>query len=222
MKGLDTRLAFNTPLHVRHIENLANMSKQGLFVYKGRGNLADATFVSGECAMTTGSSALYGGIKRNAKFAAGISTLPFYPDVPGAPQNTVIGGASLWAMSGKKTDEYKAVAAFYKYLSDPAVQAKSHQETGYLPITTASFGMTEKSGFYKQNPGTDVSVTQMIRKTTDKSRGIRLGNFVQIRTIIDEELEQVWSGKKTAKEGLEAAKKRGDEQLERFQKDNKG
>ena len=36
--GLDARLAFNTPLHVRHIENLANMAKQGLFVYKGRGN----------------------------------------------------------------------------------------------------------------------------------------------------------------------------------------
>mgnify|MGYP000101910966 CR=1 FL=1 len=30
--GLDTRLAFNSPLHVRHIENLANMAKSGLFV----------------------------------------------------------------------------------------------------------------------------------------------------------------------------------------------
>ena len=109
--GLDTRLAFNTPLHVRHIENLANMAKQGLFVYKGRDNTADATFVSGECAMTTGSSALYGSVKRNAKFAGGISTLPYYPDVPGAPQNTVIGGASLWVMSGKKPAEYKGVAA---------------------------------------------------------------------------------------------------------------
>ena len=77
--GLDTRLNITTPLHVRHIENLANMSKQGLFVYKGRGNAADATFVSGECAITTGSSALYGSIKRNAKFAAGISTLPYTP-----------------------------------------------------------------------------------------------------------------------------------------------
>jgi sn-glycerol 3-phosphate transport system substrate-binding protein len=172
--------------------------------------------------MSTGSSALYGAVKRNAKFAGGIGALPYYPDVAGAPQNTVIGGASLWAMSGKKTDEYKAIAAFYKYLSDPAVQAKSHQETGYLPITTAAFGITEKSGFYKQNPGTDVSVTQMIRKTTDKSRGIRLGNFVQIRTIIDEELEQVWSGKKTAKDGLDSIKQRGDVELEKFQKANKG
>ena len=207
MRGNDARLSFNTPLHVRHIENLANMSKQGLFVYKGRGNAADATFYSGECAMVTGSSALYGNIKRNAKFASGISTLPYYPDVPGAPQNTVIGGASLWVMSGRKPEEYKGVAAFFNYLSQPEVAAKSHQRTGYLPVTIPSFELTDKSGFYKQNPGTDVSVTQMIRKTTDKSRGIRLGNFVQIRTIVDEELEQIWNGKKTAKEGLDSAVK---------------
>jgi sn-glycerol 3-phosphate transport system substrate-binding protein len=220
--GTATRLNITTPLHVRHIENLANMAQQGLFVYKGRNNSADATFVSGECAMTTGSSALYGAVKRNAKFQGGISTLPFYPDVPGAPQNTVIGGASLWAMAGKKPEEVKGVGQFFRYLSDPEVQARSHQETGYIPITTAAFTITEKSGFYKQNPGTDVSVTQMIRKTTDKSRGIRLGNFVQIRTIIDEEMEQVWSGKKTARQGLEDAKKRGDVELEKFEKANKG
>ncbi len=221
MRGIDARLNFNTPLHVRHIENLANMAKTGLFVYKGRGNTADATFVSGECAMATGSSALYGNIKRNSKFASGIGTLPYYPDVAGAPQNTVIGGASLWVMSGKKADEYKGVAQFFAHLSKPAEAAKSHQRTGYLPVTLESFKLTDTSGFYKQNPGTDVSVTQMIRKTTDKSRGIRLGNFVQIRTINDEELEQVWAGKKSAKEALDTAVKRGNEQLERFQKANK-
>ena len=222
MRGIDARLNFNGPLHVRHIENLGNMAKQGLFVYKGRGNAADATFVSGECAMTTGSSALYGNIKRNSKFASGIAALPYYPDVTGAPQNTVIGGASLWVMSGKKDGDYKGVARFFAHLSKAEEAAKSHQRTGYLPLTKASYELTEKSGFYKQNPGTDVSVEQMIRKTTDKSRGIRLGNFVQIRTIIDEELEQVWSGKKSAKEALDAAVKRGNEQLERFQKANQG
>lgn len=220
--GLDTRLAIDTPLHLRHIENLANMAKQGLFVYKGRGNAADATFVSGECAMATGSSALYGNVTRNGKFAYGIGTLPYYPDVAGAPQNTVIGGASLWVMAGKKADEYKGAALFFAHLSKPEIAAASHQRTGYLPVTKASFELTDKSGFYKKNPGTDVSVTQMIRKTTDKSRGVRLGNFVQIRTIIDEEFEGVWSGKKAPKEALEAITKRGNEQLERFQKANKG
>ena len=220
--GMDTRLAVETPLHVRHIENLANMSKQGLFVYKGRANTPDATFPSGECAMYTGSSALYGSVKKNAKFAYGIAPLPYYPDVTGAPQNTVIGGASLWVMAGKKPAEYKGVAAFFSFLSSPEVQAKSHQRTGYLPITKAAFELTDKSGFYKQNPGTDVAVTQMIRKTTDKSRGIRLGNMVQIRTVIDEEMELVWSGKKAPQEALRSVVQRGNELLERFQKANKG
>ncbi|MFO1192364.1 MAG: sn-glycerol-3-phosphate ABC transporter substrate-binding protein UgpB [Rhodoferax sp.] len=218
--GLDARLNITTPLHVRHIENLANMAAQGLFIYKGRGS-TEGSFLSGECAMVTGSSAAYGVLKRGAKFAWAISPLPYYPDVPGAPQNTVIGGASLWVSAGRKAEDYKGVAQFLSYLSRPEVAAKSHQRTGYLPVTLAAFEATDKSGFYKENPGTDVSVTQMIRKTTDKSRGIRLGNFVQIRAVIDEELEQVWAGKKSAADGLAAARRRGDELLERFQKANK-
>jgi len=219
--GLDARLVFNSPLHVRHIENLANMAKQGLFVYKGRGNTADATFVSGECAMETGSSGLYANIKKSAKFSAGIAPLPYYPDVPGAPQNTIIGGASLWVMAGKKPQEYKGVAAFLQYLARPEVAAESHKRTGYLPVTKAAYELTEKSGFYQANPGTDVAVTQMIRKTTDKSRGVRLGNLPQIRTIVDEEMEQVWAGRKTPKQGLDEAVRRGNELLERFQKSAK-
>ena len=219
--GPGARLAFNSPLHLRHFENLANMSKQGLFVYKGRASVAVPSFVSGECAMFTGSSGSYADVAKGAKFAYGLSALPYYPDVAGAPQNTAIGGASLWVMSGKKPAEYKGVAEFFKYLSNPEVQSASHKRTGYLPITMAAYQLTEKSGFYKEKPGTDVAVTQMIRKTTDKSRGIRLGNFVQIRTILDEETEAIWSGKKEPKEALEAAMKRGNEQLERFEKASK-
>jgi sn-glycerol 3-phosphate transport system substrate-binding protein len=219
--GPSARLVFNSPLHVRHIENLSNMAKQGLFHYRGRGNKADASFYSGECAMATASSSTYASIKKNAKFEFGIAPLPYYPDVPGAPQNTVIGGASLWVMSGKKPAEYKGVAAFFNYLTNPEIQAKSHQRTGYLPITLAAFALSEKSGFYKENPGTDTAVNQMIRKTTDKSRGIRLGNMLQVRAIVNEELEQVWAGKKTPKDALDEAVKRGNEQLERFEKANK-
>ena len=221
LDGPEARLVANSPLHVRHIENLANMAKTGLFIYKGRNNTAEGSFVSGECAMITTSSGFYGNVAKNAKFKYAVAPLPYYPDVPGAPQNTVIGGASLWVMAGKKPEEYKAVAAFFEYLSNPEVQSASHKRTGYLPVTLASYKLTESSGFYKENPGTDVAVNQMIRKVTDKSRGIRLGNFLQIRTIVDEELEQVWGGKKSAKDALDAAVKRGNEQLERFQAANK-
>ena len=219
--GLDARMVANSPLHVRHIENLANMNKQGLFVYKGRANVPEATFISGECAMITTSSGFYGNVAKNAKFAYALATLPHYPDVPGAPQNTVIGGASLWVLAGKKPAEYKGVAEFFDYLSNAEVQSASHKRTGYLPITMAAFKLTEQSGFYQKNPGTDTAVNQMIRKTTDKSRGIRLGNYVQIRAVEDEELEQVWAGKKSAKEALDSVVSRGNDLLAKFEKANK-
>jgi sn-glycerol 3-phosphate transport system substrate-binding protein len=171
--------------------------------------------------MMTSSSAAYANVKRNAKFDWGIATLPYYPDAPGAPQNTIIGGASLWVMNGKKPDEYKGVAQFFTFLSQPEIQAQWHQETGYLPITMAAYELTKKSGFYDKNPGTNVSVEQMIVKTTKNSRGVRLGNFVQVRDAIQEELEAALAGKKTAKQAVEESQKRGNELIERFNKANK-
>ncbi|TXJ15663.1 MAG: sn-glycerol-3-phosphate ABC transporter substrate-binding protein UgpB [Alicycliphilus sp.] len=219
--GYKARMKINSPLHVRHIDNLAQAAKAGEYVYKGRRSDAQASFTAGECAMIQTSSGYYGDVAKNAKFNYGLAPMPYYPDVKGAPQNTVIGGASLWVMSGKKAPEYKGVAKFFEFLSQTKVQAASHQRTGYLPITMAAFELTDKSGFYQKNPGTDVAVNQMIRKVTDNSRGIRLGNYVQIRTIEDEELEQVWSGKKTAKEALDAIVSRGNELLARFEKSYK-
>jgi len=216
--SINPKLLFNGPVQTRHIGNMQDWVKKGYFIYAGRKNEPEAKFYSGECAMITTSSAFYGTAKQNAKFEIGISPLPYYADVPGAPQNTIIGGASLWVMGGKSKDEYKAVARFLTFLSKPEIQAEWHQTTGYLPITMAAYELTKKSGYYDKNPGTDVAVQQMIVKTTDKSRGIRLGNFVQIRDIIDEELESVWNGKKSAKEALDEAVKRGNEQIDKFAK----
>ena len=216
--GTDTRLVFNSPLHVKHISNLQDMVKKGYFSYGGRKAESGAKFFNGECAMFTGSSATLANVRKNAKFAFGVSQLPYYPDVPGAPQNTIIGGASLWVMAGRKPEEYKGVAKFFTFLSRPEIQADWHQATGYLPVTMAAYELTRKSGFYEKNPGADVSVQQMVVKTTDKSRGVRLGNMVQVRTVVDEELEAVWAGKKEPKEALDTAVKRGNELLERFQR----
>ena len=216
--GIDARLVFNSPLHIKHIENLQKMVQAGEFSYGGRKGESQAKFYAGECAIVMGSSSALAAIRQNSKFSFGVAPLPYYPDVKGAPQNTIIGGASLWVMNGRPAPEYKGVAKFFTFLSQPEIQADWHQGTGYLPITMAAYELTKKSGFYEKNPGADVSVVQMVVKTTTKSRGVRLGNLPQIRTIVDEELEAVWAGKKTAKEGLDTAVARGNEQLERFQK----
>ncbi|MCR4268802.1 sn-glycerol-3-phosphate ABC transporter substrate-binding protein UgpB [Nitratireductor sp. ZSWI3] len=216
--GTDTELVFNGDLQVKHISKLGEWAKNGLFSYSGRRNEGGARFRSGECALFTESSAGYAGVKAEADFPFTVTNLPYWPDQEGAPFNTIIGGASLWVMSGHEADEYAGVAKFLTYMSSAEVQAQWHQDTGYLPITTAAYELTKEQGFYDENPGTDVAILQMTGKApTDNSKGIRLGNFDQIRTVIDEELEAVWQGQKDAKAALDEAAKRGNELLRRFE-----
>jgi sn-glycerol 3-phosphate transport system substrate-binding protein len=222
MGGVDTRFTINSPLHVRHISMLSDMSKKGLFSYAGRTNQGDAKFSSGECAMFSGSAGAQAGIKKAAKFDWSINFIPYHDDVKGAPQNSIIGGASVWVMGGKKPDEYKGVAKFMAFLSKPDIQMEWHTKTGYVPITQASYDLTRKSGFYDKNPGADMPVKQLTNKApTANSKGLRFGNFVQGRTVIEEELENAFAGKKSAKQALDDAVKRGNEILRQFEAANK-
>ena len=220
--GLDTEFVFNSPVHVKHIQQLADWQKEKVFIYGGRRNLGNAKFSSGEVAMYTESSAGYAGFKKTCKFDFGTSMLPYWPDAPGAPQNTIIGGASLWVMTGHSPDEYRGVATFFTYLSSPAVQADWHQFTGYLPITTDAYYLTKGQGVYEKKPGMETALKQMtLNKPTENSKGLRFGNFVQERSVIYSELEAIFAGKKTAQQGLDSAVKAGNKLLRKFEKANK-
>ncbi len=217
--GFDTKLEINNPTVARHVSNLVEAQKDKSFDYGGRTTEPTAKFISGDCGMLQDSSASYGAIKSGAKFEFGVTQLPYYPDVKGAPQNSIIGGASLWVIGGKKADEYKGVAKFFSYLSTTPVQEKWHEATGYLPITKAAYEATKASGYYDKNPGTEVAILQMTGKPpTENSRGLRFGNMVQIRDIIAEDLEGALSGKTTAQAALDDAVNRGNALLRQFQK----
>ena len=216
--GTDTELAFNGAAQVAHISAMGDWARDGKFIYAGRRNEGGANFRAGECALFTESSAGYAGIKAEAEFDFEVRPLPYWESVTDEPQNTIIGGASLWVMEGQTEEEYKGVAAFLNFLSSPEIQAKWHQDTGYLPITEAAADLTREQGFYDENPGTDIAVTQMTAKQpTANSKGLRLGSFDQIRGIIDEELEAVWSGDKDAQAALDSAVERGNALLRRFE-----
>jgi len=222
MGGFDTVFEFNSPLHVRHVQMLADMAKQGLFTYAGRTSQGDAKFSGGECAMFTGSASAIGGIKKAGKVDWSVNFLPYHDDVKGAPQNSIIGGASLWVMAGKPKGDYKGVAKFLAFLSLPETQVEWHTGTGYVPITLAAYEQTRKSGFYDQNPGFDMAIKQLtLHNPTANSKGLRFGNFVEIRDIIKEELEAAFSGKKTAKAALDDAVARGNDSLRKFEAANK-
>ena len=220
--GLDTEFTFNNKAVKTILGDIAASQKDKLFVYGGRRGDSLPLFTNGKCAMWLNSSAYYGGIKKQAKFKFGQTMLPLDTRVAKAPQNSIIGGATLWVLKGKPKGDYKGVALFLKYLSSPKVQAWWHQETGYVPITTPAYELSKKQGFYEKNPGTDTAIKQLsLNPPTPNSRGLRFGNFVQVRDIINEEMEAIWSGKKDASRAMDDAVARGNVLLRKFEAANK-
>ncbi|WP_342713379.1 sn-glycerol-3-phosphate ABC transporter substrate-binding protein UgpB [Bradyrhizobium sp. B124] len=219
--GLDAQLIFNNPLVVRHIAQLAQWQADKTFDYSGRGQTAEPRFQKGECGIFIGSSGTRADIKANSKFEVGYGMMPYEPDVQGAPQNSIIGGATLWVLRDRPRAEYAGVAKFFAYLSRPEVQAAWHQNTGYLPITRAAFDLSRTQGFYARNPGASISIEEVtLKPPTDNSKGIRLGSFVLIRDVIEEELEQVFAGKRSAQAAMDNAVERGNRLLRQFERAN--
>jgi sn-glycerol 3-phosphate transport system substrate-binding protein len=219
--GLDTRFTFNNAGVKNMVARIAGWGQDKLFQYGGRRGDSLPLFINEKCAMWLNSSAYYGGIKKQAQFEFGQAMLPYDPELIDSPQNSIIGGATLWTLKGRDKQDYKGVAMFMNYLASPEVQAWWHQETGYVPITKAAWELSKKQGFYKENPGTDTAIQQLNLNTpTPNSRGVRFGNFVQIRDIINDELEAVWNGSKTAAAAMDDAVEKSNRLLERFEKAN--
>ena len=219
LDGFDTVLQFNGPVQVKHLENLVELQKDKTYDYAGRTNTGEGRFTSGECPIYLSSSSLFANIKAQAKFNFTAAPMPYYPDVQGAPQNSIIGGASLWIMGGKKPEEYKGVAKFFAFLSDTDRQVEVHKASGYLPITKAAYAKTKESGYYKDAPYLETPLLELTNKEpTENSRGLRLGNMVQMRDIWAEEIEAALSGQKSAQAALDAAVERGNQMLRQFER----
>ncbi|MBL6454348.1 sn-glycerol-3-phosphate ABC transporter substrate-binding protein UgpB [Belnapia sp. T6] len=227
--GLGASMQVNNPLMVRHMNNLIAWQRDGLFKYGGRDNAADSLLPAGEVSITMGSSSLRARLLREARFAWGTAMLPYYGDVAGAPRNSIIGGASFWALNrgpqgGRSAAEWKGVAEFYRYLSQPEIDAKWHMDTGYVPVRRASYQVAKSQGFYEKNPGTEVAIEQLLRggETTPNTRGIRLGGYVEIRNIIQEEMEKSFQGQQNGQQAMEAVTQRANTVLRNFERQNRG
>ena len=218
-EGLDAELVFNSRAHVKHIERLLEMSKDGSFKYAGRDAAPDPLIVSGEAAISFGSSSSRGNLVKSAKFDWAEAYLPYDPEIIQTPKNSIIGGASLWTMTApeRTAAEYKAVAAFLKYIGKPDVDATWARNTGYVPVTFAGYELLKQQEFFAKNVGADIPVEQLTRGTvTPNTKGLRLGRLPEIRNIIQEELEKALQGGQSAQQTLDVAVLRGNKVLKEF------
>jgi sn-glycerol 3-phosphate transport system substrate-binding protein len=213
--GLATHLKINGSLGERLMDLISRWQNEGTFTYSGRLAKGDQPIINGEAAIGIASTALVGTLTKSAKFEWGTG---FLPRLSGYPQgNSIIGGASLFVMKGHKPEEYKGVAKFLEFLGQTPQQAWWHAETGYLPISNSALKALQATDHFKKNPNLWTAFAQITSgKMTPNTQGVRLGNLIAIRDVIEGEMENILAGKKTSKQGLDEAVKKSDEILKEF------
>lgn len=219
-EGLDTVLLINNDKVVNHIARLKSWMADNRFYYGGQKYSGpQAEFVAQNAGLYIDSISAIAKIQKSVKdFQWDVAPLPVEAWMPN-PQNSIIGGASLWVFTGLPKQDYKGVAAFLNHLAGTESQVLWHKETGYFPITLGAYEQLKKDGYYNESPYQEVGIKQLTRRNpTKNSRGLRLGYFIQIRNIINEELELVWNDSKTPKQAMDSAVERSNVKLREFEK----
>ena len=204
--GGPDRFFFNNLIQIKHVALLASWQKSRYFHYFGPGREGDAKFLSGECAMLTGESALHAELK-NAPFPVGVAALPYYEDVFGVqPANVLPNGSALWALPGKKKDDYKVIARFVAFLLRPQVQREWVRATGFLPMTAGALDELAAAGV---SPTVVAAARKRLSMTKQGDARMHSGaSRSRVRELLDEEIEFVWKNTKPAKEALDTAMRR--------------
>lgn len=206
-----TEFSFNGMVYVKHLALLASWYKSRYFHYFGRGKEADEKFLRADCSMLTGASSLYARMREGASFKVGVADLPYYDDVRNAaPGRLLPDGAALWVLAGRKAADYKLVARFLAFLIRPEIQREWVAATGFLPMMPAAAG--------GRGSGTPQALRDAVDRLAEKrfltaARLKVLPGFERVRSILYEELEDVWANRKPAKEALDNAVTRGNAAL---------
>ena len=215
----DTTINVTDPNHVMMFEKLKAWKDEGYFAYYGASwNDNQKPFEDGKVALWIGSSGSFGGLQKTATMPFSATFLPYWKSVTPEAVHTFIGGASLFAMSGKSEAENKCTASFFHFLTSPEIQYFWHKNTGYVPVTKAAYELAKKDGYYEQQPVAEVGIKQLSLPGGDWDKGYRLGFYPQIRQVMEREYNRIFSGETTPKAAMETIKSEGDALLARFSK----
>ncbi|MEO0822060.1 MAG: extracellular solute-binding protein [Pseudomonadota bacterium] len=214
-----TEILVNNDAIKTHFTKLKEWLDAGYFGWYGTGwGDNQAPFENQQVAMWLGSSASFGGLSKSAEFPFSATFLPYWEAVTTEPTQTFIGGAALFALSGNADDENAAVAKFFEYLASPEVQYLWHRETGYVPITSASYELAKTDGHYDRVPAAEIGIQQLNLPAGEWTKGYRMGFYVQIRDVMNREYGKIFTGDATVDEAFQTIEDEGNKLLERFSK----
>lgn len=208
MDGDNAKLVINRQFFIDHLNKLASWHQMGLFSLE-TGKKAEEAFAKGEVIFLTQGPNRLAQLEKlvNGQFEIGVGYLPYWGEKVKAPQNTVAGSASFFALAGHADKDYVWVQQFFEYLASPEIQAKWHQDTCYLPVIKGAMALTKKQNFYEKSLKGRVAKIALDsvgrHKPKEYSRGILLPQFIKVREMMVQEMKQAITGRKTGKEALD-------------------
>ncbi|PWG16826.1 extracellular solute-binding protein [Salibaculum griseiflavum] len=216
--GLDTQILVNNDAIKAHFTAVTEWQERGYFEWYGTGWGDNQTpFEEGKVAIWLGSSGSFGGLaQKDLGFDFSATYLPYWEAVTTEPKQTFIGGAALFAMSGKSDEENAATAKFFDYLASTETQVFWHKETGYVPITEAAYAAAKAEGYYEEQPAAEVGIQQLSLDAGDNTRGYRMGFYVQIRDVMNREYGRILTGETSVDDAFATIEEEANQLLARF------
>ena len=184
-------------------QNIASFFKElndaGYYTYTGTledWDGSDAIFTNQEAVFHITSTADLGNLTTAAEengFELGAGLLPIADD---AERNgVVIGGASLWLMGDKPTEEQTAALDFVLYMTNTENMVSWHKLTGYYPVRNSSVDALEAEGWFEQNPNYRVAFDQLLdTQVNSATAGALSGNMQELRAITEETMQRIFNG----------------------------
>ncbi len=197
------------------------MADRGFYIYSGGledWNGSDALFTGQQVAIHITSTADIvnnGQAAEESGFEMGNAMLPI-PD--GTERNgVVIGGASIWLTGDHPQEEIDAAVKFMFFLSNEENAVTWHKATGYFPIRFSAIEALDAEGWFDENPNFRVAFDQLTETVPGPATsGALLGNFLELRTIIEEAGQAVVDSGVSVEEALAEANERANESLQTY------
>jgi len=222
-QGLDAEFAVNKGKFVDVIKSLKKAYDDGLVKIKtpDTGATIVQAFANADCQVMLSSIADHGTVGKTQKpdMKWDVAMLPTLAGVE--RHNSLVGGASLWALQGKSDADYKGAAAFFNFIAQPESALFWSTNTGYIPVTKSGFEFMKTQGFYDKAPykGRELAIASLnASPVNENTRGIRLGGFVQIRKEMRDALTDIFANKVSVEDGINSAVERSNAVLRKFEK----
>lgn len=198
--GYATEINLLDPASIKIMTWLKQLYDEGVWVNPGREDWAQArqNFTTQRVAMMISSTSDVN-LTENAAFDGGWEVGTAYMPVPKDYERhgVVIGGGSLWLTKGHSDAEMEAAAEFVVYMSQVSQDITWHQSTGYFALRKTSLQALNLEGWYQLHPNYKTASDQLAEsQVITATQGGLSGVFPEIRTFIEDAMEEIYGGAK--------------------------